>query len=174
MFDTALCGAIDVSQPIAANPATTPTRAIVILASAAFVSAANLRVCDPLLPQIAGELAVSIGTAAAIVTAFAIAYGIFQIVVGPVGDARGKLPTVVIGSLWAGIATILCAAVTGLAPLVMLRFLAGAGAAAIIPLGVAWLGDVIPYDRRQAILARFASGQILQGMRPGVSLPAWP
>ena len=52
-------------------PGEPPTRAIVLLAFAGFVSAANLRVCDPLLPQIAGELSVTIGGAGAIVTAFA-------------------------------------------------------------------------------------------------------
>ncbi len=139
----------------------TPTRAIVLLALAGFVSAANLRVCDPLLPQIAGELGVTIGGAGAVVTAFALAYGLCQIFVGPLGDAQGKLRLVVLGSLWAGISTLLCAAMPTLAPVVLLRFLAGAGGAAIIPLAIAWLGDVIPYQRRQPILARFASGQIL-------------
>ena len=138
-----------------------PMRAIVLLAIAGFVSAANLRVCDPLLPQIAGELGVTIGGAGAIITAFALSYGLFQIVVGPLGDARGKLRMIVLGSLWAGVATLASAAMSGLAPLVALRFLAGIGGAAIIPLAVAWLGDVIPYERRQPILARFASGQIL-------------
>lgn len=139
----------------------TPTRAIVLLALAGFVSAANLRVCDPLLPQIAGELGVTIGGAGAIVTAFALSYGLFQIVVGPLGDAQGKLRLVVLGSLWAGVSTLLCATMPSLAPIVLLRFLAGIGGAAIIPLAVAWLGDVIPYERRQPVLARFASGQIL-------------
>lgn len=139
----------------------TPTRAIVLLALAGFVSAANLRVCDPLLPQMAGELGVTIGGAGAVVTAFALAYGLCQIFVGPLGDAQGKLRLVVLGSLWAGISTLLCAAMPTLAPVVLLRFLAGAGGAAIIPLAIAWLGDVIPYQRRQPILARFASGQIL-------------
>ena len=75
----------------------TPTRTIALLAVAAFASAANLRICDPLLPQIAGELGVTVGSAASIVTAFAIAYGLSQLAVGPVGDARGKLPMVVLG-----------------------------------------------------------------------------
>jgi MFS transporter, YNFM family, putative membrane transport protein len=139
----------------------TPTRAIVLLAVAGFVSAANLRVCDPLLPQIAGELGVTVGGAGVIVTAFALSYGLFQIVVGPLGDAQGKLRMTVLGSLWAGVATLLCAAMPSLGPIALLRFLAGIGGAAIIPLAVAWLGDVIPYERRQPILARFASGQIL-------------
>lgn len=138
-----------------------PTRVIVLLAVAGFVSAANLRVCDPLLPQIAGELGITAGDAGVIVTAFALSYGLFQIVIGPLGDAHGKLRMVVLGCVWAGTATLGCAAMYGLAPLALLRFLAGAGGAAIIPLAVAWLGDVIPYENRQQVLARFASGQIL-------------
>ncbi len=48
-----------------------------------------------------------------------------------------------------------------LGPLVLVRFLAGAGAAAVIPVAIAWIGDVVPYERRQPVLARFLSGQIL-------------
>jgi MFS transporter, YNFM family, putative membrane transport protein len=143
------------------DPGATPARAILLLALASFVGAANLRVCDALLPQIAAELGVTVGTAATMVTAFAVAYGVCQIVVGPLGDARGKLLMVVLGSLWAGIATIVCAAMPSLAPLVLFRFLAGAGAAAVIPLAIAWIGDVVAYERRQALLARYISGQIL-------------
>ena len=33
-------------------------------------------------------------------------------------------------------------------------------AAAIIPLAFAWIGDAIPYERRQPVLGRFLSGQI--------------
>ena len=47
------------------------------------------------------------------------------------------------------------------APLVVARFLAGAGAAAVIPVAIAWIGDVVPYERRQPVLARYVSGQIL-------------
>jgi predicted MFS family arabinose efflux permease len=139
----------------------TPTRAIALLSLASFASAANLRVCDPLLPQIASELAVSIGTAAMVVMAFALAYGVLQIVVGPLADARGKLRMVVLGSLWAGAATLISAAMPSLGPLVVMRFLAGAGAAAVIPVAIAWIGDVVPYERRQPVLARYISGQIL-------------
>ena len=146
---------------MSAPPSTeVPTRAIVLLAASGCVSAANLRVCDPLLPQIANELGVTIGAAGAVVTAFALSYGLFQIIVGPLGDAQGKLRIVIGGCVWAGVATAACAAVDGLPALTLLRFLAGIGGAAIIPLAIAWLGDVIPYERRQPVLARFASGQI--------------
>jgi hypothetical protein len=63
--------------------------------------------------------------------------GFYEIVVGPLGDAGGKLLMVVPGSLWAGIATILRAAVPS-------RFLGGAAAAALIPLAIAWIDAVVP------------------------------
>jgi predicted MFS family arabinose efflux permease len=47
------------------------------------------------------------------------------------------------------------------------RLLAGATAASLIPLSMAWIGDVIPYDERQPVLARFLLGQIL-GVSAGV------
>ena len=149
------------SMTVSSDDATTPARAIAVLALAAFASAANLRVCDPLLPQIAAELGTTIGTAALMVTAFALGYGVLQVVAGPFGDARGKLLTVVLGSLWAGIASVISAGMPTLGPLTVLRFLAGAGAAAVIPVAMAWIGDVVPYEKRQAVLARFLSGQIL-------------
>ena len=149
------------TPPSDSSPAATPTRAIVLLAIAGFVSSANLRVCDPLLPQIAGDFGTTAGGAGVIVTAFALSYGVFQIAAGPLGDARGKLRMVVLGCLWAGATTLASAAMPSLSTLILLRFLAGIGGAAILPLSVAWLGDVIPYERRQLILARFASGQIL-------------
>src|SRR3546814_20287377 len=45
--------------------------------------------------------------------------------------------------------------------LALLRLLAGAITAAIIPLAMAHVGDMVPYDRRQTVLARFLTGQIL-------------
>jgi MFS transporter, YNFM family, putative membrane transport protein len=152
----------DAEQPLDKSDAgATPTRAIAVLALSSFASAANLRVCDPLLPQVAAELDITIGTAALMVTAFAVAYGLFQVVVGPLGDSRGKLLMVVLGSIWAGAFTLASAAMPSLGPLVATRFLAGAGAAAVIPVAMAWIGDVVPYERRQPVLARFLSGQIL-------------
>jgi predicted MFS family arabinose efflux permease len=154
----------DANEPSvhSASPASrTTTRAIAVLALASFASAANLRVCDPLLPQMARELDASIGATAMVVMAFALAYGVCQIGVGPLADARGKLRMVLLGSLWAGGVTIVCAAMPSLGPLVIARFLGGAGAAAVIPVAIAWIGDVVPYEKRQAVLARYISGQIL-------------
>ncbi|MBV9523335.1 MAG: MFS transporter [Alphaproteobacteria bacterium] len=137
-------------------------RPIALLSAAAFASAATLRVADPLIPQIVAEFGVTAGAAALVVaTLFAASYGLAQIFVGPFGDRFGKYAVIVV-------ATFLCAAMTaaaafsnGLLALGATRLLSGAFAGAIIPLGIAYLGDVIPYERRQPVLARYLSGQIL-------------
>lgn len=136
-------------------------RMLVLLSFAAFASAGNLRICDSLLPQIAEQFGVTVGNAAVVVTAFAVSYGIAQMIVGPLGDARGKIFMVMAGSLWAGAWSALAAAAPDLLPLIAGRLLAGAGAAAVIPIAIAWIGDVVPYDQRQPVLARFLSGQIM-------------
>jgi predicted MFS family arabinose efflux permease len=139
------------------------------LALAAFGSGLSLRLTDALLPLFAREFGVGLGGAAAVVTAFSVAYGLSQLFFGPIGDRFGKYR--VIG--WACAACALTASLCGLAQgftqLVLARLLAGATAAAIIPLSMAWIGDVVPYEHRQPVLARFLIGQIL-GLSAGVFL----
>ena len=53
-----------------------------------------MRVADPLVPQVAADFGVTSGGAAIIVTAFALAYGLCQMLWGPVGDRFGKYRTV--------------------------------------------------------------------------------
>src|SRR5260221_9711789 len=120
-------------QSEGASASETPARAIALLALASFASAANLRICDPLLLQIATDLGVTVGTAALTVTAFALAYGVFQVAVGPLSDARGRLNMIVFGSLWAGVATVIAAAVPAPAPPAVRRFPRGRGGAAVLP-----------------------------------------
>jgi len=65
-------------------------RAVFLLSLAAFASAASLRATDTLLPQLAAEFSVTTGSAASVVTAFAISYGLLQAVYGPLGDRYGR------------------------------------------------------------------------------------
>jgi predicted MFS family arabinose efflux permease len=132
------------------------------LAAAAFVSGANLRLFDALLPTVAEDFAVPVTTASIVVTAFTLAYGLFQIVHGPLGDRVGKLRTVGGAVLIAAVASLGCAFAPSLHALTWLRFATGIGAAAIVPLSLAWIGDNTPYEKRQATLGRFL-GFILLG-----------
>jgi predicted MFS family arabinose efflux permease len=139
--------------------------ALLALAAAAFVSGANLRLFDALLPTVAEDFAVPPTTASIAVTAFTLAYGLFQIVHGPLGDRIGKLRVIGGATLIASAASLGCAFAPTLPALAALRFATGIGAAAIVPLSLAWIGDNTSYEKRQATLGRFLSfilmGQIL-------------
>ena len=152
-----------------AAPDPIPTGAIACLSLAAFGSGVSLRVNDALLPRLAEQFSVALATAAQVTSFFAIAYGLSQLVFGPLGDRFGKYRVIA----WACVACAVTAVLCGLAPdfdtLLLARALAGATAAAIIPLAMAWIGDVVPYDTRQPVLARFLIGQIL-GLSAGVWL----
>ena len=137
------------------------TRAIILLAAAAFCSAACMRFADPLLPAVAHEFSVSVGSASVIATAFSLAYGLCQIVYGPIGDRFGKFALIALAMTAASVAVALTATVTTLAGLAGMRLVTGAAAAAVIPLAMAFIGDRIAYEQRQATLARFLSGQIM-------------
>jgi predicted MFS family arabinose efflux permease len=138
-----------------------PTRAIALLALAAFASQAMVRVTDSLLPQIAAEFDATVGQAAIVVTAYAITHGSIQLVIGPLGDRFGKYRTVAVACALSSLTVLLCALAQTLGLLTLARLASGATAAWIIPLAMAYVGDVTPYERRQPVLARFLTGQIL-------------
>ena len=69
---------------------------IALLSAVAFTVVAVMTVTGPLLPLIATEFGRSVGQAGLIVTAFAVPYGAFQIVFGPIGDRYGKLRVIAI------------------------------------------------------------------------------
>ncbi len=150
-----------------AGQAAEPTgRIILLLACAAFFSSAALRVSDALLPRLVSDFGVGLAQAAQIVTGFAIAYGLMQLVSGPLADRYGKTRMIcvaVFGSATAALASVLA---PGFGTLVAARVAWGMAAAGVIPLAMAWIGDALPYDQRQATLARFMTGT-LSGMIAG-------
>lgn len=133
-------------------------RTLITLSIGGFASQASVRLCDPMLPQLSAELGGSLGQAAQTITAFAVAYGLFQLVHGPMGDSFGKLRWVRYAAVVAAIASAACMLAGTLLQLVALRFFAGAACAALIPLSLAWIGDSVPYHARQRVLARFMTG----------------
>src|SRR5690606_27224921 len=141
-------------------------RAIALLALAAFVSASAFRICDPMLPRLAADFGTSTGQAAATVTAFAVAYGLLQMFFGPVGDRYGKYRVVAVATFACAIGSMGAVLAPSLDVLVVCRALSGAAGAGIVPLSMAWIGDNVPYEQRQATLARFLTGTIL-GMAMG-------
>lgn len=157
------------------NPATTeirtelPPNAILGLSFAAFGSGMSMRIADSMLVRLADAFGIALGAAALVITVFGFAYGLSQLLFGPLGDRYGKYLVIAWGCVSCAVTSLLC----GLAPdypsLLVARVLAGISCASLIPLSMAWIGDVVAYEERQSVLARFLIGQIL-GLSSGIML----
>ncbi len=137
------------------------TSAITLLALASFAAQAMVRVTDSLLPQIAADLNVSVGATSIVVTAYLLAHGSVQLVIGPIGDRFGKYLCVSIAAAGSTAMVVTCGLAPSLPVLVAARLACGLATGWIIPFALAFVGDVIPYERRQQVIGRFLSGQIL-------------
>ena len=132
-----------------------------LLAVAGFAAQAMVRSTNSLLPQIATDLNVTVGATSVIVTFYLLAHGSVQLVIGPIGDRFGKYLCVALAAAAASVMVALCGLASSLPLLVAARLGSGLATGWVIPLAFAFIGDIIPYARRQQVLGRFLSGQIL-------------
>jgi len=137
-----------------------------LLAGAAFFSAAALRICDAMLPRLATDFSVTPGAAGQVIIWFAVAYGLVQLLFGPLGDRYGKARLVRLALAGCAVASLASALAPDFEMLVWTRVAWGIAAAGVIPLSMAWIGDTVPYDQRQVTLARLLTGTIM-GMMAG-------
>jgi len=138
-----------VLAPSSSIPVPSQTRAIVLLAVAGFASQAMVRSADSLLPQIAGDFGVTVGAASIVVSAYTVVHGLMQLVSGPVGDRVGKYRMIAIATALCAVLVFACGLASSLPLLLAARIASGMGA------------DVVPYGRRQQVLGRYMSGQII-------------
>lgn len=141
---------------------------ILLLATVAFVVVAVMTVTGPLLPLIASEFGRSVGQAGIIVTAFAVPYGAFQVVFGPIGDRYGKLRVVALALGVACVFVIGCGLSSTLEGLAAMRFFCGLAMAATIPLAMAWIADEVPAASRQPVMGRYINGLVLGQVAGGL------
>lgn len=148
-------------------PSTSLLRSTVpLLALAAFLSGAAIRLCDGLIPRLAADFSITPGQAGAVVIWFSVAYGLMQLLFGPLGDRYGKARVVCLALFASSAAALASALAPGFDSLVALRALWGVAAAGVIPLAMAWIGDAVPFEQRQPTLARLLMGT-LSGMMAG-------
>ena len=153
------------SPPVPAASIRTDTT-VTLLASAAFFSGAAMRVCDSLLPRLAGDFGMTPGAAGAVIIGFSVAYGLMQLAFGPLGDRYGKARLMCAAVFACAAGALASALASGFGLLVAARVGWGMAAAGVIPLAMAWIGDTVAYENRQATLARFLTGT-LSGMMAG-------
>lgn len=150
--------------PSPAHDAVRPT--VFLLALAAFLSGVALRICDSLIPRLAADFGISTGDAGRVVLSFSIAYGLAQLAFGPLADRFGKTRMMCVALFGCLAGALASALAPTFASLVLLRAGWGVASAGVIPLAMAWIGDAVAYEERQATLARLLLGT-LSGMMAG-------
>jgi predicted MFS family arabinose efflux permease len=122
-----------------------------------FLVAVDLRILAPVLPSVSDSLGSTPGIVGLAMTSYTFAYGSGQLFYGPLSDRLGRLAVVrVAGLAFSGLAVLSALAVT--APqFIAVRLVAGLFAGAAIPLTLVYIGDTVPYERRQAMIGRLAA-----------------
>jgi MFS transporter, YNFM family, putative membrane transport protein len=149
------------SEPLPQAIAPSTRMAILHLSFATFASMTIQRLCDPMLPQLAIDFQAERTQAAHVISFFAITYGLMQIFFGPLGDRYGKYRVLSLATLGCSLGCLGSALAWSLPFLVFCRILTATCTAAIIPLGLAWVGDSVDYQIRQETLAKVGLGSTM-------------
>jgi DHA1 family inner membrane transport protein len=112
------------------------------------------RAVDPVIPMIAGDLAIDVKTAALLSSAFTFPYALVQPALGITGDFIGKTRLMNACLLVVALAGLVCAVVTNFSLLVAMRVVAGLVAGGVFPMAMALIGDLVPVDQRQVAIGR--------------------
>ncbi|GEO24931.1 MFS transporter [Alicyclobacillus acidoterrestris] len=127
------------------------------LGLAGFLVNADSRAIAPMLPDIAASLHTTTSSAALLVTAYSIPYGLFQLVYAPIAEKIGKMSTILLALCLFGLGTIFCGIIHVFSWLLVLRFITGMFAAGIMPTTLAQIGDRFEIQRRPQAIAFFMS-----------------
>jgi predicted MFS family arabinose efflux permease len=130
-------------------------RLIIILGLAGFIVMADNWVVSPLLPTIARSFELDPVKAGVLIAAYMLPFGLFQLVYGPLADRFGKLRVIATSLVMFTLATALCGFGLGLGDLTAYRALTGIFAAAIMPVSLALIADLVPMKERQQAIATF-------------------
>ena len=141
-----------------ADPGPAP---IQLLQRAAFVATFDRFAMSPMLVAIAHDLGVPLGSVVKAAGVYFLAYGLSQPLWGTVSDRFGRVPTMRVTLLLAGLCSI-ASATTGTALLLgFTRGLAGGLFGAAYPAALIYLGDTVRADVRQRDVTRLMVGVAL-------------
>lgn len=127
---------------------------IVVLGFMSFSAATVLRLADPVVPLIARDFSMSVETAALVASAFALPYALGQPILGPLGDALGKVRVIKVCLGVSLLALVVCLLAPTYSILFFGRVLGGLAAGGILPIAIAMIGDRYEFAERQVALSR--------------------
>ncbi|MDK2799670.1 MAG: hypothetical protein PWP27_2017 [Clostridiales bacterium] len=136
---------------------------VMILSMMAFFANGDNYAVAPLLINISKDLNISIGSAALSVTAYMLAFGLFTIIFGPLGDRYGKTKVINTAAFGTAIFSMLGAFAFNLPSLIVLRAMNGAFGAGIFPVTMALVGESFETSNRQKAIGKVMGMMFLGG-----------
>jgi predicted MFS family arabinose efflux permease len=132
-----------------------------LLQTTAFVATFDRFAMPPVLVAIARDLGVPLSQIVQAAGIYFLAYGLMQPVWGIISDSLGRVRTMRLTLLVAGVASIASAFATTPLTLGLTRGVAGAFFGAAYPASLIYLGDTVPMRRRQPEITRLMVGVAL-------------
>jgi predicted MFS family arabinose efflux permease len=124
-----------------------------LLSAGPFVTMIDRFAVAPVLIPIALEFHAPLGAVAIAATAYYLAYGLAQPFWGFASDRLGRVRIIRISLGATAVACALSALAPNLDFLIFARIVAGASVCAILPTALVYVGDMIPFQRRQGVTA---------------------
>lgn len=123
-------------------------RLLRVLSAATFLIFFQAYMVAPLIPRLSVVFGVSAQAIGLVVPAYMIPYGIATLFYGLLSDRLGRRPIMLASLLAFVVFTALTATAQTAAQMIGWRLLTGLGASGVVPLALALLGDLFPYERR--------------------------
>ena len=138
---------------------------LALLVSCALLVLIQLYLAIPLAPVVADALGGdSAAAAAALVTAYSLAYALGFLVFGPLSDRYGRKPVLVPGMAALAIATAGLAAASSLPVVALLRGVQGLLAASFAAVALAYVGEALPPRWRSTAIGAISTAFLVAGI----------
>ncbi len=119
-----------------------------VLSAATFLIFFQAYMIAPLIPRLAAVFAVTDRIIGLTVPAYMLPYGFSTLFYGLLSDRLGRRPIMFASLATFAVLTALTATSQSATSIIVWRLLTGLGASGVVPLGLALIGDLYPYERR--------------------------
>lgn len=139
---------------------------IMILAGATFLIFYQAFMVAPIIPKLANIFRVSAESIGLIVPAYLIPYGMTTLIWGPLSDRFGRKNIIILSFICFILLTTLTFTASSATSMLYIRILTGIGASGVVPISLALIGDLFPYNERGRALG-WLFGAMAGGMAFG-------